>query len=231
MDRPMMKLLLIDDDRGITRALKETLKAEYDVTVAYTGFSGLQLTDEHDFECILLDLNLPDISGFRVCELLRARGCQAPILILSAESQVLNKIKLLDAGADDYLTKPFSLGELKARLRVIERHSQKPQAPAVHVTIDDVTIDGSRHRVTRCDQEINLRPKEYAILECLMQNAGKIVTRNSLGEYAWSQLDSPWANTIDVHMKLLRDKFDKPFEKRLIKTVHGFGFRFEAAGK
>jgi len=231
MDRPKMKLLLIDDDKGITRALKETLRAEYEVMFAHTGFNGLQLADDEDFDCILLDLGLPDITGLRVCELLRSRGCNVPILILSAESQVLNKIKLLDAGADDYLTKPFSLGELKARLRVIERHNQKPKNPAVQLTIGEVSIDGSRREVSRAGQQIDLRGKEYSILECLMQNSGKIVTRSSLGEYAWSQLDSPWANTIDVHIKLLRDKFDRPFDKKLIKTIHGFGYRYEVAGK
>lgn len=224
-----MRLLLIDDDRGIGRALKTTLSSEYDVDIVHTGFGGLQLASDNDYTCILLDLNLPDISGLRVCELLRKQGCKAPIIILSAESQVLHKIKLLDAGADDYLTKPFSLGELKARLRVRERQSQSPAAGNQRITIGGVTVDGSNHTVERDGQLISLRRKEFAILECLVHNAGKIVSRDSLGQYAWDQLESPWGNTIDVHMKLLRDKFDRPFDKRLIRTVHGFGYVFEEA--
>ncbi|MDB5169143.1 MAG: two-component system response regulator [Candidatus Saccharibacteria bacterium] len=226
-----MRLLLIDDDRGIGHALQTTLSTDYDVDVAHTGHGGIQLADDNDYTCILLDLNLPDVSGLRVCEILRNRGCTVPILILSAENQVLHKIKLLDAGADDYLTKPFSLGELKARLRVIERRNRQPVNGGQRLTVSGVTIDGSSHTVRRDGQLIPLRRKEFAILECLIQNSGKIVSRASLGQYAWEQAESPWGNTIDVHMKLLRDKFDKPFNKRLIQTVHGLGYIFDSAGK
>jgi DNA-binding response OmpR family regulator len=221
-----MKLLLIEDDRGIASALSQALSASYSVSVVHTGFAGIDRAEEYDYDCILLDLNLPDISGLRVCELLRNQGCRTPILILTAETQVLSKIRLLDAGADDYLTKPFSLGELKARMRVLERRSKPSKSNQAKLTLADVTLDPSTHTVLRAGTMVNLRRKEFSLLECLMHNSGNVVTRHSLGEYAWSQLDSPWANTIDVHIKMLRDKFDRPFDGPMIKTIHGIGYKF-----
>lgn len=220
-----MKLLLIEDDRGIADALFQALSTSYTVDVVHTGFAGIDRASEFDYACILLDLNLPDISGLRVCELIRNQGCRAPILILTAESQVLSKIRLLDAGADDYLTKPFSLGELKARMRVLERRNQ-PLKNTTKVTLGDVTLDPATYTIHRAGQSISLRRKEFSLLECLMHNAGKVVSRQMLSEYAWSQLDNPWANTIDVHIKMLRDKFDRPFDVPMIKTIHGIGYKF-----
>ncbi len=221
-----MRLLLIEDDRGIAGALQAALGSYYSIDVSHTGLGGINLAREQDYDCILLDLNLPDITGLRVCELLRNQGCQAPILILTAESQVLNKIKLLDAGADDYLTKPFSLGELKARMRVVERRSKNGKRSQTKITHGDVTLDTATHTAARSGLTISLRRKEFSILECLMLHPGEVVSRRKLGEYAWSELDSPWANTIDVHIKMLRDKIDRPFDTATIRTIHGIGYKF-----
>lgn len=222
-----MKLLLIDDDHGITTALSHALANSYDLDIAHTGTGGLHKADTYHYDAILLDLSLPDLPGFTVCERLRHVDAVTPILILSGESKVLSKVNLLDAGADDYLTKPFSLGELKARVRVLTRraHSGRPRQHRLQAA--DLTLDSDTHHVTRSDQLIKLRRKEFAILECLMQHAGSVVTRDTLSRHAWRENEDPWANTIDVHIKYLRDKIDRPFPTPLIKTVHGFGYKLD----
>jgi len=155
----------------------------------------------------------------------------APILILSGETKVLSKVTLLDAGADDYLTKPFSLGELKARLRVLTRRSESSRPKQHQLKTADLTLDSDTHHVTRAGQLIKLRRKEFAMLECLMQHAGSVVTRDILTNYAWRENEDAWTNTIDVHIKYLRDKIDRPFTTPLIKTVHGFGYKLETSNQ
>jgi DNA-binding response OmpR family regulator len=220
------KLLLVDDDRNIAQALALALRSDYAVTIAANGMQALLKADDDKFHAIILDLNLPDISGLVVCEQLRERGTNAPILVLSGENKTLSKIKLLDAGANDYLTKPFSLGELKARLRTLARiaPSETPSLPK-QLDIGGLTLDRQAHTVTREGVLINLRRKEFALLECLMQHAGSVVNRRTLIRHAWQDQEDPWTNTIDVHIKYLRDKLDRPFDRALIKTVHGLGYR------
>jgi DNA-binding response OmpR family regulator len=225
-----MKVLLIEDDRGIALALSQALALTHVVVIASEGLEGIRLARREQFDVIILDLNLPDMNGLEVCEEMRALGVNTPILILSGESQVLSKIRLLDAGANDYLTKPFSLGELKARLRVLDRQKHRGQAHSTQLRVADLTIDTKRHIVTRAGETIKLRRKEFLLLECLMRQVGTVVSRKVLAEYAWPDADSPWANTIDVHIKYLRDKIDRPFPRHLIHTVHGMGYKIEAAG-
>jgi len=221
------RLLLIEDDHGIADALVQALATSYLVDHAPTGKLGLYRHDTETYAAIILDLNLPDASGLAICQQLRERGAQAPILILSGQSQVLAKINLLDAGADDYLTKPFSLGELKARLRVLERRASQITPVASELTVSGVILSARHHEVRRDNQLIQLRRKEFVLLNCLMERAGKVVSRETLTRYAWQGGDDPWTNTIDVHIKYLRDKLDRPFETPLIRTVHGLGYRFE----
>jgi two-component system OmpR family response regulator len=148
-------------------------------------------------------------------------------LILSGESKVMSKISLLDAGADDYLTKPFSLGELKARLRVVTRRIGGQKDSNQRLTSDCLVLDIDTRKVERDGQIIPLRRKEFALLECLMQHAGTVVSRDILTSYAWHANEHPWTNTVDVHIKYLRDKIDRPFDRPLIKTVHGLGYKLE----
>jgi two-component system OmpR family response regulator len=223
-----MRILLIEDNRDIAVALREALKSSYTVVIASSGSEGFALVCQQDFDGIILDLNLPDTTGLQLCSDLRANGCHLPILVVSGDAAVMSKIRLLDAGADDYLTKPFSLGELKARLRVLLRVQPTLPRQNISLQVGNLLLDTNRCVVVRDGNTIQLRRKEFAILECLMRNAGQVVSRTSLGEYAWRDTDSPWANTIDVHIKYLRDKIDRPFEQQLIKTVHGFGYRLEA---
>ncbi|HVI60570.1 MAG TPA: response regulator transcription factor [Candidatus Saccharimonadales bacterium] len=224
----MMKLLLIEDNREIGAALRQVLTADYSVTLTDSGLTGLKHARNKQFDLIILDLNLPDMAGLEVCQQLRADGFGGPVLILTGETKIMSKIKLLDAGADDYLTKPFSLGELKARLRVLLRRGQPPAADAEPLVVGDLVLDQRQRQVRRGGQVIHLRRKEFALLECLMLHAGINVSRTLLGSYAWQGADKPWSNTIDVHIKHLRDKLDRPFEEDLITTVHGTGYRLEA---
>jgi two-component system OmpR family response regulator len=225
-----MKVLLIEDDRGIALALSQALATTHHVALAEIGRDGVRLAQQEQYDVIILDLNLPDMAGLDVCEEIRGHGNKVPILILSGESQVLSKIKLLDAGADDYLTKPFSLGELKARLRVLARTNPARDTQLRVLQVADLVLDTGQHAVKRAEQSITLRRKEFLLLECLMRRAGSVVSRATLGEYAWPNGETPWANTIDVHIKYLRDKVDRPFDGQLIQTVHGVGYKIETPG-
>lgn len=219
------KLLLVDDDRSIARALALALRSNYMVDIIGTGLDALSLADASSYNAIVLDLNLPDISGLSVCQQLRNRGIGSPILILSGENQVMTKINLLDAGANDYITKPFSLGELKARLRVLTRNDQTAKLRTRKLSAGNLSLDHRTHTVTREGISISLRRKEFALLECLMQHAGSVVSRSVLIRHGWQGVDEPWTNTVDVHIKYLRDKLDRPFNKPVIQTVHGLGYR------
>ena len=222
------RVLLIDDDRSIAGALAQVLQADYEVDTAHSGKMGLYKTDNSHYDVIVLDLNLPDISGLEVCRRLRERGVGAPILILSAEDKVLTKISLLDSGANDYLTKPFSLGELKARLRALRRMPRKVDVPGRELSLGGLVIDRSRFTASRSGTEVKLRRKEFDLLECLMEHAGSVVTRDTLARYVWQGSSALWTNTVDVHIKHLRDKIDRQFDRPLIRTVHGIGYKFEA---
>lgn len=218
-------LLLIEDDPSMAGALKQVLKSSYSVETAITAKQALYKADIGDYDLIVLDLNLPDTPGLTVCQMLRERNCSAAILVLSGESKVLTKIQLLDAGANDYLTKPFSLGELKARLRVLSRANQLSVRQARLLTVGSLTLDRFTRTACRDGQLINLRRKEFAILECLMENAGSVVTRDTLKTTVWPDMSELWTNTVDVHVKHLRDKIDRPFDEPLIRTAHGLGYR------
>ncbi|MDB5184735.1 MAG: ompR [Candidatus Saccharibacteria bacterium] len=224
-----MRILLIEDDHGISLALRQALSTVYVMDIVDNGADGISSAARGGYDIILLDLNLPDMHGLEVCTQMRAKGVTAPILILTADTAVIRKIGLLDAGADDYLTKPFSLGELKARIRVLDRRqSQNRDNTPRKLYLDDLELDSVTHFVARAGKLIKLRRKEFAMLECLLQNSGAVVTREILAAHAWPENEDPWTNTIDVHIKYLRDKIDRPFGRPLIKTVHGLGYKIEA---
>jgi DNA-binding response OmpR family regulator len=224
------KILLVEDDRYIASTLVQTLSSTYQVDVALSGKSGLYKTDSEVYDIVILDLNLPDISGQDVCQQLRHRGIKAPILILSGNVKVISKINLLDAGANDYLTKPFSLGELKARLKALLRSKQAPVWPAMHLEVSGITLNRRNYSVSRNGVELQLRRKEFELLECLMEQAGNVVSRQDLIDRVWQGFYDSITNTLDVHIKYLRDKLDRPFDKPLIATVHGRGYMLRIAG-
>lgn len=223
------QILLIEDNVSLAHVLSEVLHNEFQLDLAPSGKPGLYKSDHTNYDLIVLDLNLPDIPGLAVCQQLRERGLSTPILILSAETKVLSKISLLNAGANDYLTKPFSLGELKARLRALLRqhHMLIPKA-CNDLVVGNLQLNSQRREVYRDGHIITLRRKEFLLLEYLMVHVGQVVTRESLMRHAWNGDAIPWANTIDVHIKYLRDKIDRPFESSLIQTVHGVGYKLTA---
>jgi two-component system OmpR family response regulator len=222
-----MRLLIVEDNAEVVAALRRGLRSSYVIDVASTGRDGLHQAEVGEYDLILLDLSLPDKDGREVCRELRASRSKVPILILTARSEVNEKVALLDQGADDYLTKPFSLEELKARIRALLRRDS-PSVDSSNVAVGDLTLDTATRSVTRGEAAIKLRRKEFDLLEYLMRNAGKTVTRQMILDHVWDMNDSLWTNAIDVHIKYLRDKIDRPFGSHMIKTVHGVGYKLEA---
>lgn len=223
----LARVLIIEDESGIALALYRSLdKQGYDVAVAKTGNSGLRKARSVTYDCIVLDLSLPDMTGLSVCRQLRADGLTMPMIILTGESTVRSKVSLLDAGANDYVTKPFSFDELEARIRACIRVEVTPQASSL-LQIGCLRLDVLNRIAFRDTIDIRLRRKETALLECLMLHAGVTVTRNRLIEHAWNNGQDAWSNTIDVHIKHLRDKIDRPFSEPLIETVYGIGYKLK----
>ena len=222
-----MKILIIEDDKQTAQMIKNEMKGNYAVDLAYTGESGEYLSETNDYDTIVIDLRLPDIDGITVCKRIREAGIKTPILILTGSIEVKNKIAALDSGADDYLTKPFSFAELMARIRALMRRS--PQTLNSNVlSLDGLTLDVSKNRVERNGKEVYLRRKEFSLLEYLMRNPGLVLTRNMILGHVWEEGIDQLTNSIDVHIKFLRDKIDIPFGTSLIKTVYGLGYKLEA---
>lgn len=221
-----MRILLIEDDRGIAKALQQGLRSAYVVDVAYEGKEGLTeaLSGTHDV--ILLDLNLPDMSGEEICRTIRKKNITTPIIVISGRDLTNDKVMLLDMGADDYITKPFRLEEVKARIRVVLRHSSKNGTKPV-LTVGDLELDPAGRTVRHKKKMIELRRKEFDLLEYLMRHQGQTMTRAMILEHIWEMNENLWANVVDVHIKHLRDKIDRPFGTQLIKTVHGVGYKLE----
>jgi two-component system OmpR family response regulator len=222
------KILIVENDPNITTALAHALRPDHTLELVSEGKTAIYKNDTDRYDLILLSLDLADINGIDVCLQLRERGIHTPIMILSGDSRALTKISLLDAGANDFLCKPFSLGELKARMRVLLRNQKMSKSMQKHFSVSDLFLDRQTRRVSRAGVDIHLRRKEFALLECLMEHAGTVVTRDILISRAWEDNQIVWTNTIDVHIKYLRDKVDRPFGLPLIRTVHGLGYKLEA---
>ncbi len=219
-----MRVLLIEDDRKAARLLAKGLQEEgWVVDVARSGETGDHMASVNSYDVIVLDWLLPDRDGIDICRDLRARGIPTPILMLTARDAVDDRVAGLNAGADDYLTKPFAFTELLARIRALLRRSELTR-PVV-LAVADLTLDPLSHRVTRGDTEINLTPKEYAILEMLMRHAGEVVARIQLGERVWEDERDQLTNLVDVHVSHLRKKVDRGSAVPLIHTVRGYGYR------
>ncbi len=222
-----MRLLLIEDDRETANTIKEQLEDNYTVELAFSGEDGEYQAEINEYDLIILDLGLPDMNGLEVCQKIRENKIQTPILILTGEDGTDKKVSLLDCGADDYLTKPFAIDELKARVRMLLRRSPKLSSSNI-LSIGDLTIDLNKMSVTRGERIITLRRKEFYLLEYLARNVGRVITREMILDHIWESSAEPITNVIDVHIKYLRDQVDRPFDKKLIKTVHGMGYKIEA---
>ncbi len=218
-----MKLLIIEDNRSLVDSLKSHLGKNFSVDVATTGKEGSRRALNGGYDIILLDLHLPDQNGYEICKAIRAAEVPTPVLILTAVTDIPSKVTLLNAGADDYVTKPFSMAELKARLHALLRRSSAITTATV-IEVDDLVINPTRRRVVRAGVHIPLRRKEFDILEYLVRNRGKAVSRAMIVDHVWNIDRETWHNTVDVHIKHLRDKIDRPFKRQLIKTAYGIGY-------
>ncbi len=222
-----MRILIVEDNETIALAIRRTLKPSFIVDIANSGQEGLLQAQTTNYDTILLDLNLPDIAGDEICRSLRSNGINTPIIVLSGEGEVKSKISLLNMGADDYITKPFNMQELRARIDVALRHTSN-NSPTGKIVVDDLELDPVSRNVKRGDKVIPLRRKEFDLLEYLMRNKGQTLTRTMILEHVWDSNENLWANVIDVHIKHLRDKIDRPYGSKMIRTIHGIGYKFEA---
>ncbi len=221
-----MRILVVEDDRVIAQALKEGLEDEsYAVDVAYDGQDGYLTASADEYDAIILDVMMPEMNGYEVCQKLRSEGNKTPILMLTAKDQERDIVEGLDTGADDYLAKPFSFEVLLARLRALMRRPNEKISEVL--TVGDLTLDPALKKVTRAEQTIDLTAKEYAVLEYLMRNAGRVRSKESIIGHVWDFDADVLPNIVESYVMFLRRKVDKPFGKQLIHTVSGFGYKIE----
>jgi DNA-binding response OmpR family regulator len=219
-----MRILIVEDEHKIAQALKRGLEQEhYAVDLAFDGDDGLASAEAEDYDLIVLDRMLPGRDGVSICQELRQQGNHTPILMLTAKDQVRDRIAGLDAGADDYLVKPFSFEELLARMRALLRRPHE----SVHTVleVEDLKLDTASYSVVRADTPISLSSKEFALLEYLMRNHGRVLSKDTIMSHVWDFDADILPNTVEVYIGYLRNKIDKPFKgPALIHTRRGFGY-------
>jgi DNA-binding response OmpR family regulator len=219
-----MRILIVEDDRSMVALLKKGLEEENQVvSAAFDGPSGLELAKSYEFDIIILDWMLPIMDGVEVVRRLRKVGNPTPILMLTARDAMQDIVKGLDAGADDYLAKPFSFAEFLARIRALGR---RPNiiSHAARLHVDDLVIDPATHQVFRSEHEIQLTPTEYKLLEFLVRRSGRVASRQAIVEAVWGLESEVEENTLDAFVRLLRKKVDQTHKLKLIQTVRGFGY-------
>jgi DNA-binding response OmpR family regulator len=220
-----MRILVVEDDLKLAESLRRGLVDQhYSVDVVNDGREGEYSAKINDYDVIVLDVMLPRKDGTTVCRDLRSAGVKTPILMLTAVDGVENKILGLDAGADDYLTKPFHFGELLARIRTLIR--RKSDVPAADLEVSDLVLNMASRTVTRAGTPLKLTAKEFALLEYMALNRGRVLTREMIAEHVWDMNFDPRSNVIDSFVRFLRQKVDKGFSPQLIHTVRGVGYRF-----
>jgi len=218
-----MKILVVEDEERVAQFIQKGLKEEgHAVDVSYDGEDGGFLAEVNDYDLIILDLMLPKKNGLQVCKEIREHGIITPVLMLTARDSVEDKVKGLDAGADDYLAKPFAFEELLARVRALLRRQSETKTPTLKIA--DLELDPMSRQVTRSGKAIRLTTKEYALLEYLLRNPKKVLSRTLIGEHVWDMNFDPESNVIDVYVSHLRTKVDKGFEPALIHTLRGQGY-------
>jgi two-component system OmpR family response regulator len=224
-----MRVLIVEDHLKMASLIRRGLRKEgMAADVAGNGEDALARAQATEYDAIILDLMLPGIDGFEVCRRLREAGIWTPILMLTARDSVRDRVAGLDGGADDYLTKPFSYAELLARLRALVRRG--PIERPAELRIGDLRLDPARRQVWRGEAEIGLSPKEFSILETFMRRPGEVLSRFQLLEHAWDYDYENRSNIVDVYVRYLRDKIDRPFGRRSIETVRGIGYRLRKDG-
>lgn len=219
-----MKILIVEDEHKIANSLKKGLEHErFIVDVAYNGKEGYDLATDEVYDLIILDRLLPEMDGIEICKSLRQNGKHTPILMLTAKGEVEDRVEGLDSGADDYLVKPFALSELFARTRALIRRPH--QAATSEHQLSDLSLNTQTYEVRRAGKPVNLSSKEFSLLEYMMRHKGRILTKDQLLHNVWSYEADVLPNTVEVYIKHLRDKIDKPFSSPLIHTVRGFGYK------
>jgi len=222
-----MKILLVEDDEKTALFIKKGLKQDgHNVDHAADGEDGLHLADTETYDVAIVDIMLPKLDGLTLVEHLRQKKNTTPVIILSAKSNVDDRVKGLQVGGDDYLTKPFAFTELLARIYAITRRSDSVQESFIQ-QVGDLTLDIQKRKVSRGNKEILLQPREFSLLEYLMRNTGKVVSKTMIMEQVWDYNFDPQTNVIETRISRLRDKIDQPYKTKFIHTVRGFGYVFE----
>ena len=222
-----MRALIVEDDRAIAEFVGRGLReAGFAVDQASDGETGLELALSEPYDVAIVDLMLPHRDGLSLIDELRRRGRTIPVLILSARRSVDDRVRGLQSGGDDYLTKPFAFAELLARVQALVRRATRSPEPTT-LTIGDLTLDLLSRRVTRGSTPIELRPREFALLEYLMRNPGKVVSKTMILSHVWDYSFDPQTNIVDVLVSRLREKIDRPFDRKLVRTVRGVGYVLE----
>jgi two-component system OmpR family response regulator len=224
-----VRLLVVEDDGKLARAVARGLRHEgYAVDVAPDGDAALLQAAVWDYDAVVLDVMLPRRDGLAVCAELRRRGCWSPVLMVTARDQVPDRVRGLDAGADDYLSKPFAFDELLARLRALLRRA--PAERPARLEVGDLLVDPATHEVTRAGTSVALTAREFAVLEYLVRHHGQAVTRTRLLDHVWDENYEGSTNVVDVYVGYLRKKLEQPFGRPLIRTLRGVGWTLEEAG-
>jgi len=226
LDTTVMNILLVEDEHKIANAIKQGFRQEsYATEICYDGESGLAAALGGEYDVIILDRMLPGLDGIAICEQIRAKGIHTPILMLTAKGQIRDRVTGLNAGADDYLTKPFAFVELLARVRALLRRPGETISNTLKV--EDITLDTLTFEVKRGDTPVKLSQTEYALLEYLMRNPGRIVSKDAIINHVWDFDADILPNTVEAYIGYLRNKIDRPFPKAiaLIQTVRGFGYK------
>jgi DNA-binding response OmpR family regulator len=224
-----MRVLVVEDEAKVASFVKRALEEEsYAVDVCADGAAGLDQAQSGGYDLIVLDVMLPGLSGVEMLTALRRKNIATPVLILTAQAQIEHRVRGLDAGADDYLTKPFAIEELLARVRALLRRGSGAAAGVLEV--DDLVLNPATREVMRGGQRIELTAKEYALLDYLLRNAGRVLTRPMIAEHVWNQDFDTYTNVIDVYVNYLRAKIDKGHARKLIHTVRGSGYVLKAEG-
>ena len=222
-----MRVLVVEDERKLGELLRRGLGEEgYAADLADRGEEALWMVRAVDYDVVVLDVMLPGADGFEICRRMRDSGVWAPVLMLTARDAVEDRVSGLDVGADDYLTKPFAFEELLARLRALTRRAP-PERPTV-LEVGDLRLDPAAHRAWRGDQELDLSAKEFALLELFMRRAGEALSRVQLLDGAWDMAFESRSNVVDVYVRYLREKIDRPFGLDSIETIRGVGYRLTA---
>lgn len=223
-----MHILVVEDEQRLARLLRRVLMEERQtVDLVHDGSSALELGLSGTYDLIILDLMLPDLDGISICKQIRAADVMTPILMLTARGAVEDRVAGLNAGADDYLGKPFAMEELLARVNALLRRGSRTTELSTALKVGDLTLDLVRHEVQRAGRVIELTPKEFALLEYLMQNAGRALSRTQIIDHVWRYDLETLSNVVDMYIHYLRDKVDRGFGRQLIKTVRGVGYKVE----